>query len=447
MITRIELTNFMSHAHTVIEPAAGLTVIVGPNNCGKSAVVAALQVLCRNDPAAYVVRHETKECTVAVETSDGHKVVWSRKAKGSPKYIIDGQQFDRLGKGGVPDELHRALRLPEVEGTKNAALDVHFGGQKSPIFLLDQPAAEAARFFASSSDASRLVEMQRRHKVRVADRQKDKNRLEAESRQVNGELETLQPVVEIDKHLKTLEAAWHELTQLAGQIAAAERAAAALAAQSAVVVNERAVAGALAPLTAPPALAPTEPLARQIEQLQSARHSADALTGQVQALQELAAPPTLADERALAKAIAHLEAASANAASALHERDALVPLVAPPVLADEAALAGCLAGLAAAQGNVAAQHGRLQALALVSPPPALVESGPLGDAIGRLDQAARQVDEFRRQLVQAEAEQLAAAAELRAWATDGTCPTCGAPLNADRLLAHAAAGLGGHAHG
>jgi hypothetical protein len=34
MITRIELTNFMSHVHTVIEPAAGLTVLLGPNNCG-----------------------------------------------------------------------------------------------------------------------------------------------------------------------------------------------------------------------------------------------------------------------------------------------------------------------------------------------------------------------------------------------------------------------------
>lgn len=28
MITRMELTNVMSHAHTVIEPAAGLTVLV-----------------------------------------------------------------------------------------------------------------------------------------------------------------------------------------------------------------------------------------------------------------------------------------------------------------------------------------------------------------------------------------------------------------------------------
>ncbi|NLX55578.1 MAG: hypothetical protein GXY58_10725 [Planctomycetaceae bacterium] len=30
MITRIELSSFMSHDHTVIEPAAGLTVLIGP---------------------------------------------------------------------------------------------------------------------------------------------------------------------------------------------------------------------------------------------------------------------------------------------------------------------------------------------------------------------------------------------------------------------------------
>lgn len=46
MIRRIELINFMSHRRTLIEPAAGLTVLVGPNNCGKSAVVSALQILC-----------------------------------------------------------------------------------------------------------------------------------------------------------------------------------------------------------------------------------------------------------------------------------------------------------------------------------------------------------------------------------------------------------------
>ena len=113
MITRIELTNFMSHAHTVIEPAAGLTVIVGPNNCGKSALVAALQILRHNEKSTYVMRHGTKECSVKVWTDDGHTIEWRRKT--SPSYVIDGRLFDRLRGGGVPDELVTALRLPFVE--------------------------------------------------------------------------------------------------------------------------------------------------------------------------------------------------------------------------------------------------------------------------------------------------------------------------------------------
>lgn len=36
----------------------------GPNNCGKSAVVAALQILCHNDNLTHVVRHNERECTV-----------------------------------------------------------------------------------------------------------------------------------------------------------------------------------------------------------------------------------------------------------------------------------------------------------------------------------------------------------------------------------------------
>ena len=76
MITRITLTNYMSHAHTVIEPAAGLTVILGPNNCGKSAIVSALQTLCGDNTGDFMVRHGEKECAVTVETDDGHTIRW-----------------------------------------------------------------------------------------------------------------------------------------------------------------------------------------------------------------------------------------------------------------------------------------------------------------------------------------------------------------------------------
>src|SRR5262245_56734371 len=158
MLSRIELTNFMSHAATVIEPSAGLTVLVGPNNCGKSAVVAALQILCHNENSTYVLRHNERECAIKVQTDDGHTIVWRRKH--SPSYTIDGELFDRLSKSGVPDSLQKVLRLAKVEAGNDSDFDVHFASQKSPIFLLASSPATAAKFFASSSDASRLVEMQ-----------------------------------------------------------------------------------------------------------------------------------------------------------------------------------------------------------------------------------------------------------------------------------------------
>ena len=95
MIQRIELHNFMSHADSVLELADGLTVLVGPNNSGKSAVVEALRTLCNNESGKYAVRHGERECSVAVVTDDGHRVEW-RRNRDSVSYLIDGEEFDRL---------------------------------------------------------------------------------------------------------------------------------------------------------------------------------------------------------------------------------------------------------------------------------------------------------------------------------------------------------------
>ena len=162
MIKRIELVNFMSHEHTVIEPSSGLTVLIGPNNCGKSAIVTALQILCNNPKSTYVLRHGAKECKIILETDSGDVIQWSRKKSGSPKYVINGELFDRLN-GKVPESLHAILRMPQVQVDKES-FDVHFGEQTSPLFLLGDKEKAAAQFFASSSDAIRLVEMQDRHK-------------------------------------------------------------------------------------------------------------------------------------------------------------------------------------------------------------------------------------------------------------------------------------------
>lgn len=196
MIRRITLDNFMSHSHTVIEPAEGLTVLVGPNNCGKSAVITALQTLCYNELGGFMIRHGESDCRVTVETDDGHTLQWSRTKKGV-RYIVDGREVDRL-RGSVPDDLHELLRMPLVESADGAGeFNIHFGEQKRPIFLLDQNGRQAAAFFASSSDAALLMEMQAQHKKRVTERRQDERTLAAEVDRHQRLLTTLTPTPDL----------------------------------------------------------------------------------------------------------------------------------------------------------------------------------------------------------------------------------------------------------
>ena len=196
MIRKITLENFMSHAKTEIELADGLTVLTGPNNCGKSALVAALQTIAANGNTSHVIRHDAKICRITVETDDDHTVVWERKKKGSVKYTIDGEDIHRIGQK-VPPQLHDILRLDRVSaeiGASKNEYDIHFGQQKTPVFLLDETGSRAAAFFASSSDASRLIEMQGNHRTRVRDSKSEAKRLTTELENTQKRLLSYQPV-------------------------------------------------------------------------------------------------------------------------------------------------------------------------------------------------------------------------------------------------------------
>jgi len=257
MIRRIELTNFMSHEHTVIEPAEGLTVLVGPNNCGKSAVVTALQILCHNDNSTYVTRHGQKECSVRVETDDGHVIEWARK--NSPRYTIDGELFDRL-KSVLPEELFQTLRMPKVSSDGGQEFDVHFGEQKSPVFLIDKPSGHAARFFSSSSDAGLMVQMQNRHRANTTAAKQEQTRLAGMIGDLSGEIKVLEPVSEINGRVETLEVDYPVLLELNQQITDIAVDAEALHRQDILLSLHTAQADALGKLQSPPTLEPTDHL-------------------------------------------------------------------------------------------------------------------------------------------------------------------------------------------
>ena len=79
MIKRIILKNFLAHADTVIELGAGMTVLTGPNNSGKSSVVEALRCIATNPLPKHFIRHGAKVARVELEMDDGVRVAWIRK--------------------------------------------------------------------------------------------------------------------------------------------------------------------------------------------------------------------------------------------------------------------------------------------------------------------------------------------------------------------------------
>jgi exonuclease SbcC len=443
MIKRIELVNFMSHEHTVIEPAPGLTVLVGPNNCGKSAVVAALQILCTNEKSTYVMRHDEKQCAVILETDDGHTIEWKRKT--SPSYVIDGKPFDRI-KGDLPPELHEALRLPRVD-TSGKPLDIHFGSQKTPIFLLDASGGIAAQFFAASSDALKLIAMQRRHKEQFAERQREKTRLEAESKKINGELELLEPVIALDQRLEASEQAFAELEKAEEHLAAARRANELLIQRMRDESHRHDEVNALASLSPPPQLALETPLAEAIASLERAESARAIAQARRQALLSLSPPPDLADERGLGSFVELLQRQTGQVARNSADHAVLTLLPIPPALLATEQMERLLAQLVAAERTEREVAAANAALLAVAPPPGLVSSAELQASLQAIEQLAGNVLVAEREVAEAQAAFSAAAAELRAAAADAMCPTCGGPLDPDRVLARAAAGLGGHTHG
>ena len=341
VIKRIELTNFMSHEHSVFELTEGLNVLVGPNNCGKSAVVAALQILCYNDNSTYVLRHGAKQCRIRVETDDGHVVVWSRKRSGAPFYEIDGQRFDRLGKNNVPEALQEVLRLPRVQSDKEK-FDVHFGEQRSPVFLLNEKAGKAADFFASSSDARHLLEMQSRHKTRVREATTRQRCLQAEAAELDARLQRLDPLDALQKSMQQLELDWGRIQRQEEQALHLHHLCQGLveSARQADGLTRR--LQQLESLPAVPALVDTGPLAQLVRDLGQHTRQRECLGRREQVLQTLGSPPPLDDPQPLHDRITRIVAGRRRLNLLNRQLAWLQQTPAPPRLQDEAGLAQLL---------------------------------------------------------------------------------------------------------
>lgn len=344
MITKIILKNFMSHAHTVLELGPGLNVVIGPNNCGKSAIVAALQAVVSGSKGDFMVRHGQTRASVTVHTSEGHVIKWRRRR--SVSYVINGREIHRVGLS-TPDDLHDFLRLPLVtlDDRAGRALDIHIADQKNPIFLLNGSPADAAAFFASSTDGAYVMEMQRLHRLHTQERRRECELLSTQQATLDLQLEALSPLDDLSLRADALQHEEDALNLLSTQILNLQDQTASLKALQTDTEHHTTSAATLALLQSPPDLPDWEPLDQILQNLQQQTHTTQTQRDTATALNPLQSPPDLP---ALADLERHLHDLTTQLPTAHRHKNtaaALSLLQSPPDLPDPTPLQTLLADL------------------------------------------------------------------------------------------------------
>ncbi|MGE4297335.1 MAG: AAA family ATPase [Desulfovibrionaceae bacterium] len=449
MITRLVLENFMAHGRTELELGPGVTVLTGPNNIGKSAVVEALRCLVSNSIPHYYIRHGADAARVEVTLEDGTRVAWVRKERHAMYEVhpagadpdAEPEKYYKFGRN-TPEDVAALLRLAPVElEPPHDPVDVHIGNQRYPIFLLDRPGTALAAFFAASSEAAHLLTMQNLLKNRVQRAKVEERTLATRMADIERGLDRLAPLPDIELALglaRDLDAAVR-----AGR--AEEPRMQAMAVNLVRLRRERTLLdqrlAVCAPLRPAPELFPAAALAALVARQARTAVALAAATARAAAFAPLAVPPSLFDATGLERRAMRLCATIRTLAVARAAHAALALLRPAPELFAAAPLAGHLRRRAAVADRIAAQRRAVSAVPPLAAPPALLEVAPLQRTLAAVRAARERVAAQRRALAAREAELAAAtqAMHQRIQAI-GHCPLCGAGLDAAHFLE------GGHEH-
>lgn len=165
---RVQIENFQSLGRVDIE-VGGLTVVVGPSDRGKSALIRAIEGALFNRPGSQFVRLGQKLAKVALcglPAADGSTldVEWV-KGDGKNKYTVNGTEYKKVGQGAPPvlDEAgYRDVWIGDKERKKGSYIRPQVAGQFEPLFLLTQPGSFVADVLGSVSRHSVLLTAQDR---------------------------------------------------------------------------------------------------------------------------------------------------------------------------------------------------------------------------------------------------------------------------------------------
>lgn len=165
-IDRLSVSNFQSLSSADISLGA-FTVIVGPSNTGKSALLRALRAVARNVSSPSSVKAGQSAFTAKV--TFGNTAVSLERGKGHSVYrvTLPDESEEVFTKAGtkVPEEIQKILGLSEPDGP-----DLTFSTQIDPPFLLNQSGSVVAKTLGDLTNVSKL---------HAASKEANRRRLEA----------------------------------------------------------------------------------------------------------------------------------------------------------------------------------------------------------------------------------------------------------------------------
>jgi len=156
----IEVFDFQAIRHAKLQ-CEGFTVITGPSNVGKTALVRAIHGAIFGKSGDYYVRDGENACKVRIVDPDT-KVVWQRVKKKKLKQItalnVNGQIHTRLGRDHAElTEPAGFVQLP----TKQGPLQPQFHLQHQPIYLIDGTDTTVAEVFKLLGRADVVTDAQK----------------------------------------------------------------------------------------------------------------------------------------------------------------------------------------------------------------------------------------------------------------------------------------------
>jgi len=115
MIKSLTIKNFQSHKNSQLDFSDGINVITGSSNCGKTAIIRALNFVITNRPQglAFKSSFADKKETCKVSLVINNQEIIREKNTSINQYQVGGSLFDTIG-NDVPSEISSAINMSDI---------------------------------------------------------------------------------------------------------------------------------------------------------------------------------------------------------------------------------------------------------------------------------------------------------------------------------------------